>query len=83
MLDSDIEESIVRYIEHIRRMALLTDDQITMLLRQVATENPGAFDVLKDAAQKKSLHDAMKDMKQAAKDIRGDARKFARKVDRL
>lgn len=77
MLDTDIEESIERYIEHIRRMNLLTDDQLRLLLRQKALEDQDSFQALKDAASEKAL----RDIKRAAKDIRGDPRKFARRAD--
>ncbi len=76
MLDTDIEESINRYIKHIRQMSMLTDEQLTILLRQKAIEDPGMFDVLRESAQKK----VFADMKKAAKDIKGDARQFARKI---
>lgn len=76
-LDVDIEESIKRYIKHVRQMALLTDEQITLLLRQKAIEDPAMFESLKIGATKKMIAE----VKKAAKDIRGDARKFARQVD--
>lgn len=77
MLDVDIEESISRYIKHIRQMSMLTDEQITMLLREKALSDPSTFEALREGAMKK----AFAEVKKAAKDIRGDARKFARQVD--
>lgn len=77
MLDQDIEESIQRYIKHIRYMAMLTDDQLTMVLREKALQDPGTFEALKEGAMKKALVD----IKKAAKDIKGDPVKFARRVD--
>lgn len=79
MLNSDIEESIERYIVHIRRMNLFTDEQLTLLLRQKAIEDPSMFDALKDGTMKK----AFAEMKRAAKDIGGNPVKWARKVDDL
>ncbi len=77
MLDPDVEESIKRYIKHIRYMGALTDDQLTLILRQKAIEDPSAFEALKEGATKKALID----IKKAAKDIKGDPVKFARRVD--
>lgn len=75
MLDQDIEESITRYIKHIRQMSILTDEQLIILLRQKAIEDPDIFNSLKDGAQKKMFAD----MKKIAKDIKGV--KFARRID--
>ena len=77
MLDPDVEESIKRYISHIRYMSALTDDQLTMILREKALQDPGAFEALKEGATKKALID----IKKAAKDIKGDPVKFARRID--
>lgn len=55
-LSPDIEDSIDRYIAHIRQMALLSEDQIRIMLRQYALENPEMFEVLKEGYQKKNLN---------------------------
>lgn len=65
------------HIEHIRKMSMHTDDQLREYLRRSA-EDPVMLEIFKDAAKKK----AIQDMKKMAKDITGDPRKFARKVDR-
>lgn len=96
LLDPDIEESIKRYILHVRQMQLLTDEQLTVLLRQAAIEKPEMFETLKEGAQKKIAQDIKKMIKDTTKDcvtkdyvtkdyvtkdhIAKDPVKFARKV---
>lgn len=75
-LDQDIEESIDRYIQHIRQMSALTDDQLRQILRKAAVDRPEMFETFRDASKKKMLQD----IKKMAKDMQGDAVKFARKV---
>ena len=116
MINQNIEDGIERYIKHVRKVSLLTDDQIKMMiynmccqnpdtigivtdmdlyvknirqvssfsdeqlrsnLRNAAGKDPALQDVFEDAAQKKLFSD----MKDIAKDIKSDPRKFARKVD--
>jgi hypothetical protein len=110
--DPDIESGIERYIGYIRRMSLLTDDQLRTILGQAfiqghsagtnteehilhirkmstytddqlreyllqASNDPVMSEIFKDSAKRKALQD----IKKMAKDMQGDARKFARKVD--
>jgi len=72
-----IGSNIDSYITNIRQMALLSDAQIRSSLRDAATKDPALQEMFEDAAQKKLLSE-MKDM---AKDIKSDPRKFARRVD--
>lgn len=116
-LSPEIEEGIERYIKHIRRMSLLTDDQIKTIVSHIYNQNSGSIeiigtnienyinkirqmavyddtqlrsllrdtaikdqtlrDIFENAAQKKLLSE----IKEMAKNIRGDPRKFARRVD--
>lgn len=117
MIDQNIEEGIERYIRHVRKMSLLTDDQIKAIASHIYNQNPDSIgitgidiegyinktrqmatysdaqlrsflrdasakdqtlrDIFEDAAQKKLLSE----IKEMAKDIKGDPRKFARRVD--
>lgn len=76
-MDQAIEEGIERYISHIRQMATLTDDQLRTILKKAAVENPEMFETFRNAAKKKMFAD----VKKMAKDIKSDARLFARKAD--
>lgn len=68
------------HISHIREMGMLSDDKIRKWLRDSVykDKDPVLSEVFESAAKQKSLLDA----KKMAKDIHGDARTFARKVDR-
>lgn len=72
-----ISANIDGYIAKIRQMALLNDTQLRSNLRNAAAKDPTLQDIFEDAAQKKLLSQ----MKDIAKDIKSDPRKFARKVD--
>ncbi len=71
---SDIMQAIDDQIKHVRQMQNLTDIQI----RDVLLKN-NMQEVLREGALKRNL----KDISDAAKDIRSDARRFARKIDRF
>jgi len=73
-LGTDID----KHIAYIRSMSALTDDQIIHAFKDSAND-PNMKDVFEDAAKKKILLD----MKTMAKDIRGNPKKFARRVDEL
>ena len=75
--DSYIGINLESHISHIRQMATLTDDQLRKKLIDATIKDPALRDTFEDAAQKKLLSE----MKNMAKDIKSDARKFARKVD--
>lgn len=66
------------HIAYIRNMAMLSDDQIRDFLKK-SVDDPVMCDIFGDAAKKRALVD----MQKMAKDIKGDARKFARRVDKL
>ena len=69
------------HIQHIREMGMLSDDKIRKWLRDSVykDKDPVLTEVFESAAKQKSLLDT----KRMAKDIHGDARLFARKVDDL
>ena len=115
-MDRNIEEGIERLIKHIRRMSLLTDDQLRTVISHAIANNPDSYmgigidiegyiayvrnmsmltddqmrhtfkdsvndpvmsEIFEDAAKKKALLE----MQKMAKDIRGNPKKFARRVD--
>ncbi len=73
-INPDITSTINSQIKHVRRMQNLTDEEI----RDVLLKN-NMDEILREGALKRNL----KDIANAAKDIRGDPKKFARKVDRF
>lgn len=79
MEETIIEEMVEGQLKYIRRMALLSDDQIRVIIRQKIIEKPGMISHYQDTSQKKVLDDIVK----MSKDIRSDARVFARKVDKV
>ncbi len=79
MEETIIEEMVEGQLKYIRKMALLTDDQIRAVIRQKIVERPDMISHYQDTSQKKLLDDIMK----MSKDIKSDARVFARKVDKL
>lgn len=42
MINQNIEDGIERYIRHIRKMSLLTDDQIKTMILHVHIQDPGS-----------------------------------------
>jgi hypothetical protein len=68
------------HIQHIREMGILSDDKIRKWLRDSVykDKDPVLTEVFESADKQKSLSDA----KKMAKDIHGDPRKWARKIDR-
>lgn len=75
---TSVGTTIEGHIQFIRSMAKLTDDQMRKWLRHSANTDPVMREIFEDAAKKK----AISDMKKMAKDIKSDAKSFARKVDR-
>lgn len=75
--DVEVNEAIERYISHVRTMASMTDDQLRTVLKQAAIENPEMFETFRQSTKKKALLD----IKKMVKDMKGDATKFARRVD--
>lgn len=74
-----IEEMVEGQLKYIRKMALLTDDQIRAVIRQKILERPDMISHYQDTSEKKLLDDIVK----MSKDIRGDPTKFARRVDSI
>lgn len=74
--DPRIKDSINRYINHIRTMAALSDDEMRLLLIKAAEERPEIFAAFSGASMKRDIAE----MKKMAKDVHGDPIKFARKV---
>lgn len=114
----NIEEGVERFIKYIRRMSILTNDQLRTVISRTTANNPDSYmtlgvdidghiayirnmsmftddqirhafkdsandpvmsEIFEDAAEKKALLE----MQKMAKDIRGDPKKFARKIDDL
>ena len=73
-MNPNIMDAIDGQIKHVRQMQNLTDEQI----RNVLLKN-NMQEILREGALKRNL----KDVTKAAKDIHGDPRKFARKIDRF
>jgi len=73
-MNPDIMQAVDDQIKHVRKMQNLTDVQI----RDILLKN-NMQEILREGALKRNL----KDIAKAAKDIHGDPRKFARKIDRF
>lgn len=73
-MNRNIMDAIDDQIQHVRQMQNLTDVQI----RDVLLKN-NMHEILREGVLKRNL----KDIANAAKDIHGNPKKFARKVDRL
>jgi hypothetical protein len=46
MIDRNIEEGIDRYIKHVRKMSLLTDQQIKIMITSLYQSNPDSIGVI-------------------------------------
>ncbi len=75
-LDPKIQKMIDSQVSYIRRMAMLPDEQLRMLLTQQVLEHPHLVDNYENEEQRKMLHDITK----AAKDVKSNSLKLARKV---
>jgi len=75
-LDPKIQTLIENQIKYIRRMSILTDEQLRAFLTQHLIEHPHLLDKYEQEEQTKMLHD----MTKAAKDIKSNPLKLARKV---
>lgn len=76
-LEPKIQQMIDSQIKFIRRMATLSDEQIQTLLLQQLLEHPHLIENYEKEEQNKLLHDITK----AAKDIKSNPIKLARRVD--
>lgn len=79
MEETIIEEMIEGQLKYIRKMSLLTDDQIRAVIRQKISERPDMISHYQDTSQKKLINDIMK----TSRDMKGDPTKFVRRVDNL
>jgi hypothetical protein len=75
--DSKIKQMVDSQVKWIRRMAMLPDETIKILLTKQLIEQPHLIDNYDQEEQKKMFHD----MKKAAVDVKANPIKFARKVD--
>ncbi len=76
-LDPKIQTLIENQIKYIRRMSILTDDQLRMFLTQHLVEHPHLIEKYEQEEQTKMLHDITK----AAKDVKSSPLNLARRVD--
>ena len=75
-LNPKIQILIEDQIKYIRRMSLLTDEQLRAFLTQHLIEHPHLINKYEQEEQAKMIHDITK----AAKDIKSNPLKLARKV---
>lgn len=76
-LDPKIQEMVNSQVMYIRRMAMLSDETLRMLLTQQILEHPHLVDNYEIEEQRKMLHDIAK----TAKDVKSNSSKIARRVD--
>lgn len=76
-LDPKIQTLIENQIKYIRRMSILTDEQLRAFLVQHLIEHPHLVEKYEAEEQIKMMHD----IKKAAKDVKSSPLKLARKVD--
>jgi len=76
-LNPKIQSMIESQINYIRRMSLLSDEQLRVFLAQHLIEHPHLIEKYEQEEQKKMLHDITK----AARDVKSNPLKIARKVD--
>lgn len=76
-LDPKIQKMVESQVKYIRRMAMLPDETLRILLTQQILEHPHIVDDYENEEQKKLLSDITK----AAKDVKSNPLKIARKVD--
>jgi len=76
-LNPKIQQMVNSQVNYIRRMSMLTDEQLKLVLTKQLVEHPHLIDNYSQEEQKKMFHD----MKKAAVDVKASPVKFARKVD--
>ncbi len=76
-LDPRVQKFADTQVNYVRRMALLTDDQIRETVLQLLIEQPHLIEKHTEEEQTKMIHD----IKKAAQDVKSSPLKFARKVD--
>lgn len=75
-LDPKIQKLADNQVNYIRRMSLLTDEQIRKVILQQLIEHPHLIEKHTEEEQTKMMHD----MKKAARDVKSSPLKLARKV---
>ena len=75
-LDPKIQNIVDSQVKYIRRMSLLPDEQLRILLTQQIMEHPHLVENYEEEEQKRMLHDITK----AAKNVNSNPLKLARKV---
>lgn len=76
-LNPKIQQMVNSQIQYIRRMAMLPDEQLRLLLTQQILEHPHLVDNYENEEQKKMFSD----LKKVAIDVKSNPLKFARKID--
>lgn len=76
-LDPKVQQMVDSQVNYIRRMAMLPDEQLRILLTQQILQHPHLIDNYEAEEHKKMVHDITK----AAKDIKSNPLKIARRVD--
>ena len=76
-LDPKIQKLIDSQINYVRRMSLLSDEQLRTFLAQHLIEHPHLVEKYEQEEQTKMLHDITKE----ARNVKSSPLKFARKVD--
>lgn len=74
--DNDISEFIESHIRYIRKMNLLTDEQLRMIFKMKAIEDSSIIDKFKENRIKKQFNE----IASLAKDIKTNPTKLGRKV---
>ncbi len=76
-LNPKVQKMVDSQVNYIRRMAMLTDEQLRLVLTKQLIEHPHLIDNYDQEEQKKMFSD----MKKAAVDVKANPIKFARRVD--
>lgn len=76
IFDPKIQEMVNSQVLYIRRMAMLPDETLRILLTQQLINHPHLIDNYENEEQKKMLHNITK----AAKDVKSSSIKISRKV---
>lgn len=74
--DKDIDEFIEQHIHYIRRMSVISDVQLRIILKHTAASDPSVIDKFKENKIKKQYNE----IAQLAKDIKTNPVKLGRKV---
>ncbi len=75
-LDPKVQTMIEHQIQYVRKMSILTDEQLRVFFTQYLLEHPHLIEKYEQEEQTKMLHD----IKKAAKDVKSSPLKLARRV---